>query len=188
MLARIQSCAVFGIDYDPTEPTSIQFFQTVQNRMHWAITGMTAAEIIHDRADCGKPHMGLTNWRGAKVRKQDVAIAKNYLNADELAALNNLVEQYLFFAEGQAMRRIPMHMRERVEKLDAFLTLNDRKILDHVGKISHQMAIGLAGSEYEKFSKQLLQDSDRTGGDFDRAIEALPVKPVGKRRPKNEGS
>ena len=85
--------------------------------MHWAITGQTAAEIIHKRADSTKPHMGLTNWRGIRVRKQDVAIAKNYLNEEELAALNNLVEQYLVFAEGQATRRVPMHMKDWIAKL-----------------------------------------------------------------------
>ena len=100
----------------PPNEISIKFFKTVQNKMHWAITGMTAAEIIHKRADAEKPNMGLTNWRGEKVRKDDVAIAKNYLNEDELAALNNLVEQYLVFAEGQAMRRIPMYMQDWINK------------------------------------------------------------------------
>ena len=108
---KITDIYATSIDYDPTQTVSIEFFQTVQNKMHWAITGQTAAEIIHARADSGKPHMGLTNWRGAKVRKQDVAIAKNYLNEEELAALSNLVEQYLVFAEGQAMRRVPMYAR-----------------------------------------------------------------------------
>lgn len=109
---KITDIYATSIDYDPTQPESIEFFQTVQNKMHWAITGKTAAEIVHSRADKNQPNMGLTNWRGAKVRKADVSIAKNYLNADELAALNNLVEQYLVFAEGQAMRRVPMHMSD----------------------------------------------------------------------------
>jgi len=104
---KITDIYATSIDYDPTQLESIEFFQTVQNKMHWAITGQTAAEIIHTRADAAKPHMGLTNWRGAKVRKQDVTIAKNYLDEPELAALNNLVEQYLVFAEGQAMRPCP---------------------------------------------------------------------------------
>jgi len=109
-----------SIDYDPTLEISIDFFKTVQNKMHWAITCMTAAEIIHERADRDKTNMGLTSWRSAKVRKQDVTIAKNYLIEEELLALNNLVEQYLIFAEGQAMRRIPMHMADWIKKLDAF--------------------------------------------------------------------
>ena len=115
-------------------------------------------ELIQQRADSAKPNMGLTNWRGDKVRKQDVAIAKNYLNEDELGALNNLVEQYLVFAEGQAMRRIPMTMVDWVKKLDGFMTLNDRDILDHAGKVSHQMAKELAEREYDKFHQQRLHD------------------------------
>src|ERR1017187_245931 len=109
---KITDIYATSVDYDPTDEASILFFQTVQNKMHWAITGKTAAEIISERADSSKPNMGLTNWRGTKPRKQDVGIAKNYLNEPELAALNNLVEQYLIFATGQAMRRIPMYMKD----------------------------------------------------------------------------
>lgn len=121
---KITDIYATSIDYDPTQEISIEFFKTVQNKMHWAITGMTAAEIIHERADSAKRNMGLTSWRGAKVRKQDITIAKNYLTEQELPALNNLVEQYLLFAEGQAMRRIPMHMSDWIKKLDAFLAVN----------------------------------------------------------------
>jgi hypothetical protein len=116
----VGECQATSIDYDPTLDISIEFFKTVQNKMHWAITGQTAAEIIHSRADVDKPNMGLTNYRGSKVRKQDVAIAKNYLNEDELAALNNLVEQYLIFAQGQAMRRVPMYMKDWIKKAEMF--------------------------------------------------------------------
>lgn len=130
---KITDIYATSIDYDPTLEISINFFKTVQNKMHWAITGQTAAEIIHSRADSAKPNMGLTNYRGAKVRKQDVTVAKNYLNEDELAALNNLVEQYLIYAQGQAIRRIPMHMNDWIKKLDSFMTLNDRDILTHAG-------------------------------------------------------
>jgi hypothetical protein len=154
---KITDIYATSIDYDPTLDISINFFKTVQNKMHWAITGQTAAEIIHDRADHSKPNMGLTSWRGPKVRKQDVAVAKNYLNEEELLALNNLVEQYLVFAEGQAMRRIPMHMDDWLAKLDGFLSLNDRDILAHAGKISHQMAKELAETEYDRFHKNSLQ-------------------------------
>jgi len=154
---KITDIYATSVDYDPTLQISIDFFKTVQNKMHWAITGNTAAEIIHQRADSGQPNMGLTSWRGTMPRKQDVAIAKNYLNEEELRALNNLVEQYLVYAEGQAMRRIPMHMQDWVGKLDGFLTLNDRNILDHAGKISHDMAIQHANEEYEKFHTRRLQ-------------------------------
>ena len=114
--------------------------------------------------------MGLTNWRGAKVRKQDVAIAKNYLDETELAALNNLVEQYLLFAEGQAMRRIPMAMKDWVARLDSFLQFNERDILRHTGKISHEMAKELAEAEYEQLHRQRIRQQDQQPGDFDRAI------------------
>ena len=136
---KITDIYATSLDYDPTQPESITFFQTVQNKMHWAITGLTAAEIIHTRADSTQPNIGLTTWRGTKVRKDDVVTAKNYLHEPELAALNNLVEQYLVFAEGQAMRRVPMHMGDWIIKLHGFLTINDRDILTHAGKISHQL-------------------------------------------------
>ena len=105
---KITDIYATSIDYDPTEQISLAFFKTVQNKLHWAITGQTAAEIIHQRARSSKANMGLSSWRGEKIRKADVSIAKNYLNEEELKALNNLVEQYLLFAEGQAMRRKPM--------------------------------------------------------------------------------
>ena len=167
-------------DYDPTRDESILFFQTVQNKMHWAITGKTAAEIIAQRADGIKPNMGLTNWRGAKPRKQDVTIAKNYLSENELAALNNLVEQYLIFAEGQAMRRITMYMKDWIEKLNGFLTLNDRNILNHAGKISHQLATAKAEKEYDKFNLIIKNEIET---DFDKAIKKLPSpKALSKKR------
>ena len=137
---KITDIYATSIDYDPTQEVSIVFFKTVQNKVHWAITGQTAAEIVHDRVDAAKANLGLTNWRGAVIRKHDVAIAKNYLTEPELAALNNLVEQYLIFAEGQAMRRVAMHMADWIKKLDAFLTLNERDILTHAGRISHEIA------------------------------------------------
>jgi len=174
---KITDIYATSIDYDPTQPESIVFFQTVQNKMHWAITGQTAAEIIHARADAAKPHMGLTSWRGAKVRKQDVSIAKNYLNEEELAALNNLVEQYLVFAEGQAMRRVPMHMSDWITKLHGFLTLNDRAILTHAGKISHELAKEFSEAEYEKFHFAQIAQADQDGGDFDQAVKQLPPRP-----------
>ncbi|HSO83046.1 virulence RhuM family protein [Thiocapsa sp.] len=172
---KITDIYATSIDYDPTLDISIRFFQTVQNKMHWAITGQTAAEIVYSRADADQPNMGLTNWRGAKVRKQDVSIAKSYLTEDELAALNNLVEQYLIFAEGQAMRRIPMHMGDWISKLDAFLNINDREILTHAGKISHQMAQQRAEDAYERFHQRRMAEQDRAGSDFDRLIERLPA-------------
>jgi len=179
---KITDIYATSIDYDPTHPESIQFFQTVQNKMHWAITGQTAAEIINARADSAKPNMGLTNWRGAKVRKGDVSIAKNYLNEQELAALNNLVEQYLVFAEGQALRRTPMHMKDWIAKLHAFLAINDRNILTHAGKISHQLAKDRAEAEYDKFNRERIQQSDAAAGEFEKAIKRLPPPPRSRKK------
>jgi hypothetical protein len=172
---KITDIYATSIDYDPTQPQSIEFFQTVQNKLHWAITGHTAAEIVHARANKDLPNMGLTNWRGAKVRKADVSIAKNYLDADELAALNNLVEQYLVFAEGQALRRVPMHMGDWIAKLNGFLTINDRNILTHAGKMSHDMAKAHAEGEYDQFLAARVAQSDAKPSDFDRAMAQLPA-------------
>ena len=167
---KITDIYATSVDYDPTQAVSIGFFKTVQNKLHWAITGKTAAEIIVQRSNSQKPDMGLTNWRGDNPRKQDVAIAKNYLNEDELSALNNLVEQYLIFAEGQAMRKIPMHMQDWVKKLDGFLVLNDRNLLEHAGKISHKLALQHANDEYDKFHQQRLkleaEQADKQGFDL----------------------
>ena len=178
---KITDIYATSVDYDPTQTESIGFFQAVQNKMHWAITGQTAAEIIHTRADKNQPNMGLTSWRGGVVRKADVSIAKNYLNADELAALNNLVEQYLVFAEGQAMRRVPMHMSDWIAKLHGFLSINDRDILNHAGKISHEVAKAFAETAYAQFNKAQIAHADQLESDFDRAMKLLPKQPRKKK-------
>jgi hypothetical protein len=178
---KITDIYATSIDYDPTQPDSLEFFKTVQNKMHWAVTGQTAAEIIQARADSTKPNMGLTNWRGAKVRKHDVSIAKNYLSEEELAALNNLVEQYLVFAEGQAMRRVPMSMQDWITKLHGFLTLNDRAVLTHAGKVSHELAKEIALTEYEKFHAVRIEQADLVGGAFDEAVKKLPAGKANKK-------
>jgi hypothetical protein len=170
---KITDVYALSIDYDPTRDISINFFKTVQNKMHWAITGQTAAEIIHNRASADKPNMGLTSYRGAKVRKQDVSTAKNYLNEDELAALNNLVEQYLIFAQGQAMRRVPMTMQDWLKKLDGFLMINDRDVLNHAGKISHEIAKQLAEAEYSKFHTQRQTQAAQALSDFDKVVQQI---------------
>ncbi len=175
---KITDIYATSIDYDPTLDISINFFKTVQNKMHWAVTGHTAAEIIHERADHTKPNMGLMTWRGAKVRKGDVVNAKNYLEEEELLALNNLVEQYLVFAEGQAMRRIAMHMADWIVKLDGFLQLNDRNILEHAGKVSHKIAKELAESEYDHFHQNRLQLEARQADkeDFEQLAQQIEDK------------
>ncbi|MCD4812927.1 virulence RhuM family protein [bacterium] len=168
---KITDIYATSVDYDPTEEMSIAFFQTVQNKMHWAITGQTAAEIIHFRADSKKKDMGLTNWRGTKIRKNDTEIAKNYLSEDELAALNNLVEQYLIFAQGQAMRRVPMYMENWIKKLDGFMHINEREILTHAGKISHELALDKAGKEYGMYARKRKLVYDMEGNDFDALLD-----------------
>jgi len=167
---KITDIYATSVDYDPTLETSILFFKTVQNKLHWAITGQTAAEIIQSRADSEKPYMGLTSWRSEKPRKQDITIAKNYLNEEELLALNNLVEQYLVFAEGQAMRRIPMYMNDWIEKLHGFLSLNDREILKDAGRISHELAVSFAENEYEKYRLKAITENDKQLDDLNKFL------------------
>ena len=176
---KITDIYATSVDYDPTVEVSIKFFQTVQNKMHWAITGKTAAEIINERADSTKLNMGLTNWRGDKIRKSDVITAKNYLNEKELKALNNLVEQYLIFAEGQAMRRIPMYMKDWIKKLDAFLSLNDRGILQNAGSISHEIAKQNAEFEYDLYQKKQLNLLNKADIDFEKSIKKIIKKKKG---------
>ena len=170
---KITDIYATSIDYDPTQEISILFFKTVQNKVHWAITGQTAAEIVHDRVDAAKTNLGLTNWRGAVIRKQDVVIAKNFLAEPELAALNNLMEQYLVFAEGQAMRRIPMHMADWIKKLDAFLTLNQRDILSHAGRISHEVAQVKAELEYDRYRALVDAQPRSVDSDFEKVAKQL---------------
>ncbi len=158
---KITDIYATSVDYDPTSEQSILFFKTVQNKVHYAITGSTAAEIVANRVDSKKPHAGLTNWRGDKPTKEEAVIAKNYLTAEELSALNNLVEQYLVFAEGQALRRVPMHMKDWLDKLHGFLTLNGRDILKDAGKISHELAAEIAMKKFDEYQRiEARQDVD----------------------------
>lgn len=170
---KITDIYATSVDYDPTQETSINFFKTVQNKMHWAVTGQTAAEIIKSRANSETVNMGLQSFRGEKPRKQDVGTAKNYLNEQELLTLNNLVEQYLIFAEGQAMRRLPMYMADWINKLHGFLTLNDRDILQNAGKVSHDVAIEFAEKEYEKYRLTQIKSNDKLTDDFEKVIIKL---------------
>ena len=183
---KITDIYATSIDYDPTSDISIRFFQTMQNKMHWAITGQTAAEIVASRADHTLPNMGLTSFRGAKVRKSDVGIAKNYLSPEEIAALNNLTEQYLVFAQGQAMRHIPMHMSDWITKLDAFITINGRDILNDAGRISHELAMQKAEEEYDLFNQARIAVESEQSNDFDRFIAQIPAtRPKPRKSKKN---
>lgn len=162
-----------SIDYDPKAPMTQRFYKTVQNKLHWAITGQTAAEIIAARADASKPHMGLTNWKNSpegKILKSDISIAKNYLTESEISELNRIVSMYLDYAENQAERQIPMTMKDWIIRLDAFLQFNEYDILKDAGKISAAVAKQLAEQEYEIFRKE----QDRLyESDFDKEIKNL---------------
>lgn len=155
---KIKDIYTLSADYNPEHPTTQEFFKTVQNKLLYAVTGFTAAEIIHKRADASKPNMGLTTWdgagRGKTLVKRDVEISKNYLNHEEIKDLESLVDQYLDFAERQARHRKVMYMADWKAKLDAFLELNDERILNSAGTISAEMAKELALSEYAKFEER----------------------------------
>jgi len=170
---KITDIYATSVDYDSHHPLTQEFFATVQNKVHFAIHGQTAAELIATRADSSQPNMGLTTWEGARIRKADVSVAKNYLNVEELRALNNLAEQYLIFAEGQAARRIAMTMQDWISKLEGFLTLNDREILQGAGKVSAELAKYHAEQEFGKFR---VLDDQRFESDFDRMVKQLPDK------------
>jgi len=160
-------------DYDPDEKITKDFFATVQNKLHFAITGQTAAEIISSRVDSKKPNMGLTNWKNApsgKIRKTDVSIAKNYLDERELDHLNRIVTMYLDYAELQAQNKRIMYMKDWVDKLDVFLKFNEKDILKNTGKVAHEVAVSLAEEEFEKFS---FQQSKNYISDFDREVKRL---------------
>jgi hypothetical protein len=170
-----------SIDYDARAEASQRFFATVQNKMHWGAHGHTAAEIVYERADATKPHMGLTHVRpGGVIRKADVGTAKNYLNADELDALNRVVTAYLEFAEIQARRRKPMHMADWISKLDDFLRLADHEILTHAGRISHEAAQAKAEAELAKYRALTDAEPRAVDKDFDAAVEKLKKLPKPK--------
>lgn len=150
---KITDIYATSVDYDPTSDASILFFKTVQNKVHYAITGNTAAEIVVERIDEKKEKLGLTYTRGLNPTKEEIVIAKNYLTEKELLELNNLVEQYLIFAEGQAMRRMPMTMDDWIKKLHGFLHINERNILQNAGKISHELMVEIAEKKFEAYKK-----------------------------------
>ena len=173
---KITDIYATSVDYDPTTEGSITFFKTVQNKVHFAITGNTAAEIVTSRIDGKKPNLGLTNFRGTTPKKEELEIAKNYLNLEELTALNALVEQYLVFAAEQARRRIPMYMKDWIAKLHGFLTLNSRQILNGSGSISHEDMVNKVDQEYHKHIelKHTKEKLDlRISPDFDDAVKAI---------------
>ena len=176
-----------SIDYDKDAEITQRFFKTAQNKLHWAVTGKTAAEIIAGRADASKPSMGLTTWKNApkgKIHKSDVSVAKNYLIEQEIKELERIVTMYLDYAENQAARQIPMRMADWVGKLDAFLKFNEYEVLTNAGKVSAEVAKRLAEEQYEKF--RVTQDR-AFESDFEKEVKRItaagkPPKPKKKRK------
>ncbi len=162
-----------SIDYNPDSEESRIFFATIQNKMHWAAHGQTAAEIIFNRADAAKDNMGLTNWLGSKIRKNEVCVAKNYLTQEELDILNRIVTAYLEFAEIQALNRKPMYMKDWIAKLDDFLKLSGRQILTDAGKVSHELAAQKAFKEFEEFHARQLDEPTGVEKDFVEAEKKI---------------
>ncbi|MBU0690659.1 virulence RhuM family protein, partial [bacterium] len=170
---KITDIYATSIDYDPKAGITLTFFKTVQNKLHWAIHGHTAAEIIHTRADANHATMGLTNWKnapGGPIRKTDIAVAKNYLTKDEIEGLNRIVSMYLDYAEDQAKRHVKMHMADWIGKLDSFLQFNQREILDNAGTISHELALEHAEQQFTEYEQKRL--AKPSPSDFDKLVAA----------------
>lgn len=191
---KITDIYATSIDYDANAELTQLFFQTVQNKMHWAAHGHTAAEIVHQRADADKPNMGLTTWKNSPagpVRKGDVVIAKNYLSKEEIEALNLIVSAYLDFAELQARSRKPMHMADWIAKLDDFLRLSEQDILTNAGRVSHKQAEEHAHAQYELHERQRIELEAKTASDFDEAAKRIAEQsappPKLRRRKKKPG-
>jgi len=182
---KIRDIYTLAIDYDPRAETTIEFFRAVQNKLHWAITGRTAAEIIAERVDASQPNMGLTSWKGGKVRKGDVTVAKNYLNETEIKKLNRIITMYLDYAEMQAERKQPVYMSEWKEKLDAFLRFNEQEILQDKGSVSMAIAQQLALEQFEKFSsRRIAEESAEPDPAFDLAAKKIEEKSRARKKPR----
>jgi hypothetical protein len=174
---KVRDIYTLSIDYDSQAQSTQEFFKVVQNKLHWAITGHTAAELISERADALKPNMGLTAWKGAKVRQSDVLVAKNYLLADEIGQLNRLVTMWLDYAEDQAQRRRPVYMKDWQERMDSFLQFNQRAILEHSGHISMEEARRLALEQYHTFSQRRIEDGDaQAEREFEQEVKKMLAK------------
>lgn len=155
-----------SVDYDPQADTSQLFFKTIQNKMHWAAHGQTAAEVIYSRIDAAKPFLGLTTFKGEQPTKKEVSIAKNYLNEDELNVLNRMVTAYLEVAELQALNRKPMTMTDWLQRADDFLQLTGNNILTHAGTVSHQKALDKANQNYQSYKNQIKNELSKAEKDF----------------------
>ena len=181
MYLRVREIFALAADYQPSDSETVKFFQIIQNKLHFAATGMTAAELINKRADHLKPNMGLTSWKEQEIRKSDVIIAKNYLKEEEISELNRIVVMWLDYAEDQANRRKQVFMNDWIQKLDDFLRFNDRDVLYNPGSISKQKADQMAKQEYEQFAEIRRQEKEEAGQDntikaLEQAARSLPKK------------
>ena len=174
---KVRDIYTLSIDYDSQAESTQFFFKIVQNKLHWAITGQTAAEIIIERADASKPNMGLTSWKGARVRQSDIFVAKNYLLTEEIGELNRLVTMWLDYAEDQAKRRKPVYMKDWQQKLDSFLQFNQRAILEHSGKISMEEAKRQALEQYQAFNQRRIEEGDaQAEKEFEQEVKRMLPK------------
>ena len=179
MYLRVREIFAMAADYSPSLAETTQFFRFIQNKLHFAVTGKTAAELIHERADSSRPNMGLITWKSGSVQKADVTVAKNYLQEPEIGELNRIVVMWLDFAEDQARRRKEVFLKDWVEKLDAFLKFNERDVLDGAGRVSKKQADAHAESQYEQFAAQrrALLEAEGAGANvraLEDAAKALP--------------
>lgn len=168
---KVRDIFATSIDYDSKSEKADMFFKTVQNKLHYSVHGHTAAELIAERADATADNMGLTTFKGAKVRKADVTVAKNYLNKEEIEGLNRIVTMYLDYAEDQAKQHIPMHMSDWEEKLNAFLKFTGREVLDNAGSVSKEIADSLAKKQYDLYEQNRKEMEDL------KSLDELPVLP-----------
>ena len=174
---KVKEIYTTSIDYDSIADLSKDFYSTVQNKLHWAVHQHTADELIKKRVRAKKQNMGLTTWKGEKIRKGDVTIAKNYLSEDELKQLNLLVEQYLAFAEAQAQAKKPMYMKDWIKKLNDILTINEREILEHAGKVRKKIADEIAAEEYQKYrEKRKLAEKIKSLENLENEIKLIEKK------------
>lgn len=186
MYLRVKEIFALAADYQPKAPECARFFQTMQNKLHFAVTGKTAAELIADRADHIKPNMGLTTWKGTGVRKADVTVAKNYLAENEISELNRIVVMWLDYAEDQARRRKQVFLNDWERKLNEFLAFNERRVLPNAGTVSKESADGKAEAEYEQFAARRRAFLEKEGeGDLVKALEETAKSTVAKRGKKS---
>jgi hypothetical protein len=174
---KIKDIYTTSIDYDPKDEKTVEFFKVVQNKLLWAISDQTAAELVYRRADATLPLMGMLSYdkKGKlSIQKSDISIAKNYLNEEEIKLLGLLVEQYLAFAETMAQQRTPMYMKDWIQRLDAILQLNGRELLTHAGKVSHEMALKKSGQEFEKYQlSQKVLEKEQSLKELEEDIKKL---------------